>query len=49
MMEEGTSILFVSHSIEQIEELCNRVVWLEKGKLKMVGDTEKVCEAYKNS
>ena len=49
MMAQGTSILFVSHSIEQVEELCDRVVWLEKGKLKMVGDTEKVCEAYKNS
>ena len=49
MMAQGTSILFVSHSIEQVEKLCDRVVWLEKGKLKMVGDTKKVCEAYKNS
>ncbi|WP_297882304.1 hypothetical protein [uncultured Campylobacter sp.] len=48
-MKNGTSILFVSHSIEQVEKLCDRVAWLEKGKLKMVGDTKKVCEAYKNS
>ena len=49
MMAQGTSILFVSHSIEQVEQLCDRVVWLEKGKLRMVGETLEVCEAYRNS
>ena len=48
-MAQGTSILFVSHSIEQVEQLCDRVVWLEKGKLRMVGETLEVCEAYRNS
>lgn len=47
MMSGGTTVLIVSHSIEQIERLCNRVMWLEKGHVKMVGETEKVCGAYK--
>lgn len=48
MMSGGTTVLIVSHSIEQIERLCNRVMWLEKGRVKMIGETAEVCEAYKN-
>lgn len=48
LMAGGTTVLLVSHSIEQIERLCNRVVWLDKGKIKMQGDTETVCDAYKS-
>ena len=33
-MSGGTTVLFVSHSIAQIEEMCNRVVWLDHGKVK---------------
>lgn len=47
MMSGGTTVLIVSHSIEQIERLCNRVMWLEKGHVKMIGATEMVCNAYK--
>lgn len=49
MMSGGTTVLIVSHSIEQIERLCNRVMWLEQGKVKKIGKTIEVCEAYKNS
>lgn len=49
MMAGGTTVLIVSHSIEQIERLCTRVVWLERGKLKMDGPTNEVCDAYKHS
>ena len=49
MMEEGTTIVLVSHDIDQIESLCNKVMWLEKGKMKMIGGVKEVCEAYKNS
>ena len=48
MMAGGTTVLIVSHSIDQIERLCSRVVWLEKGKVRMDGDTATVCEAYKS-
>ena len=48
LMAGGTTIVIVSHSIEQIERLCDRVMWIEKGNLKMLGETSEVCEAYKN-
>ena len=48
MMSGGTTVLIVSHSIEQIERLCTRILWLEHGKAKMIGDTEAVCSQYKN-
>lgn len=46
LMSGGTTVLFVSHSMEQIQELCSRVVWLEDGKVKMTGDAKEVCRAY---
>lgn len=49
MKEAGTTILFVSHSIDQVQSLCSKVVWLEKGKLKMKGDAMEVGEIYRQS
>ncbi len=49
MMKNNTTVIIVSHSIEQIERLCKRVIWIEKGILKMNDSTDIVCEAYKNS
>ncbi len=49
MMSGGTTVLIVSHSIEQIERLCNRVMWLERGNSKMIGDAGTVCEEYRRS
>ena len=49
MMADDTTVIIVSHSIEQIERLCKHCVWLEKGKIKMIGDAQTVCDAYKNS
>ncbi len=46
LMSGGTTVLFVSHSIEQIREMCNRVIWLEKGQIRMLGETQEVCQAY---
>lgn len=48
MMSGGTTVIIVSHSIKQIEKLCTKVLWLEKGKMKMIGGTAPVCNAYKN-
>jgi ABC-type polysaccharide/polyol phosphate transport system ATPase subunit len=46
MMSGGTTVLIVSHSIAQIERLCKHVLWLESGKLKMLGDVHDICAAY---
>ena len=49
MINDDTTVIIVSHSIEQIERLCKHCVWLEKGKIKMIGEATEVCDAYKNS
>jgi len=45
MITGGTTVLYVSHSLESIKKLCNRVVWLEHGKVQKIGGTE-VCDEY---
>ena len=47
MIHGGSTVLMVSHSMASILENCTKVVWIEKGKLRMVGEPEKVCEAYR--
>lgn len=49
MLNRGTTLLFVSHSIEQVEALCNKIVWLEKGNLKMFGEAKGIAEIYSAS
>lgn len=49
MLEKGTTLLFVSHSIEQVEGLCNKAVWLEHGKVKMFGKCKEVAEIYRTA
>lgn len=46
LMSGGTTVLFVSHSLEQIREMCDRVLWLEDGEIKMLGETDEVCDSY---
>ena len=48
LMQGGTTVLIVSHALEQIRRLCTRVMWLDKGKIKMIGDTKTVCDAYES-
>lgn len=49
MMENGTTLLFVSHNEEQVKELCKRAVWLRHGKLMADGNVSEVCELYQSS
>lgn len=46
LMGGGTTVLFVSHDIAQIREMCNRVVWLDKGQVQGFGEARDVCDAY---
>ncbi len=47
-IESGkVTVLFVSHSMEQVERICDRAVWIEKGQQRMDGPVKEVCEAYR--
>lgn len=46
MRENGATILFVSHSPQQVQAVCQRAIWLEKGRIKMDGTAQEVCRAY---
>ena len=45
--EHGVTVLIVSHNNDQIERLCNKAVWIEKGHLRMVGTAKEVCQTYR--
>lgn len=47
LMAGGTTVLYVSHNLDQIREMCNCVVWLENHTVKMFGDVKEVCDAYR--
>ncbi len=49
LMGGGTTVLFVSHSIEQIEEMCDRVLWLDHGRVVDIGGASEICRRYTSS
>ena len=49
LRSKGVTVLFVSHDIATVKQMCSRVLWLEKGVPQMVGDSVEVCNAYSNS
>ena len=46
MFDSGVTVLFVSHSLEQVQRLCNKAMILEKGKLIAYGDIDPISEQY---
>ena len=46
MLETGTTLLYVSHSIESVENICDHALWLDKGRVKMSGKAKDVCATY---
>lgn len=46
MIEQGTTVLLVSHSITQVKKMCDRVLWLESGRVRGIGDTNELCSEY---
>lgn len=49
LMSGGTTVLFVSHSLDQIKEMCSRCIWLEHGSIQMEGSADSVCDAYERA
>ncbi|BCS87978.1 ABC transporter ATP-binding protein [Pseudodesulfovibrio sediminis] len=45
-MISGQTVVFVSHSVPVVRQLCTRAVWLDQGRVHLSGDVEKVLEAY---
>lgn len=46
LINSGVTVLLVSHSVSQIRDLCNKAIWIDEGKIKMMGEVNKVCNAY---
>ena len=46
IIDGGAATILVSHSLAQIRELCNKVLWLHKGRLVEFGETKTVCAKY---
>ena len=46
LMDGGTTVLLVSHSIPQIRELCDKAIWIDHGNLREMGEVNKVCDHY---
>ena len=46
MIEKGATIIMVSHDNDLIQKLCSKVVWLDHGKVKAIGDTQEICSEY---
>lgn len=46
LLSKGTTLLFVSHSAEQVMQLCKKAVWLNKGRIQQIGDSMEVCKIY---
>lgn len=49
LRNKGTTILFVSHDIHTVKQMCSKVLWIEAGKQQMCGDSVEVCNAYTNN
>ena len=46
MLSGGTTLLFVSHTIDTVRKLCDHAIWLDHGVAKMAGEVNEVCDAY---
>ena len=46
MMENNVTVIMVSHSIDQIKQMCNRAVFIEKGKMIDIGEVNAICDKY---
>lgn len=46
MIHSGATVVFVSHSIEQVKQICKKALWLDHGEVKAFGDAEGICSDY---
>ncbi len=48
-LNEDVTVILVSHNVKQIKDLCDRAIWLDKGKIVMQGDAIEVCDSFTES
>lgn len=46
IMDQDTTVIIVSHNMNEIQQLCDRVMWLERGQMRDIGPTEPLVKAY---
>ena len=46
IIKQGTTVIFVSHSLSSVRNFCEKAIWMEKGQIKMIGDSTDICELY---
>lgn len=49
MLSMGTTLLFVSHNMQQVRAMCNKAIWLNHGKVLKIGDAEGICNEYETN
>lgn len=46
LLDNGTTLLYVSHNIAEVKRLCDHAIWIDKGETRMIGEVGEVCDAY---
>ena len=49
LMESNTTVLLVSHSIKEIRNICDKAIWIDKGKVEDIGEVNSVCDKYEEA
>lgn len=47
IMDKDRTVIIISHSLETLKSMCDRVIWLEQGEIKMIGEPQEVIDEYK--
>ncbi|WP_295618652.1 ABC transporter ATP-binding protein [uncultured Methanobrevibacter sp.] len=48
LMASNTTVLLVSHSIREIRNICDKAIWIEKGRVRAVGEVDAICDEYED-
>ena len=46
LMTGGSTVIYVSHDVKTLSDMCDRVIWLDKGKIKMMGAAKEICDEF---
>ena len=49
MINSGATVVFVSHSVEQVKQICKKALWLDHGNVVKFGDAQEICAEYMNA